>query len=139
MWITYSIIKKKSDDIVQGNRNDIYRILVKEFEKKNSKIEIYNLPEINKINKVKKHIEKIKEEILELKKNEIHRIAKCFLEKNYEEKYHANIETVLTAIVGSDSKDTEMTKYNSIKKAHISDLKKIRFFDYGHTRRISFK
>ena len=135
----YSIIKKKSDDLVHGNKNDIYRILVKEFEKKNSKIEINNLPEINRINKVKEHIENIKKEILELKQNEIKRISKCFLEKNYEEKYHTNIETVLTAIVGADSKDTEMTKYNSVRKTHISELKKIRFFDYGHTRRITSK
>ena len=135
----YSIIQKKTDEIVHGNKNDIYRILVKEFEKKNSKIEINNLPEINRINKLKEHIEKIKSEILELKQNEIKRISKCFLEKNYEEKYHTNIETVLTAIVGVDSKDTEMTKYNSIRKTHISELKKIRFFNYGHTRRVTSK
>ena len=37
-------------------------------------------------NKVKKHIEKIKKDIVELKKNEIKRISKCFIENDYEEK-----------------------------------------------------
>ena len=95
-----------------------------------------DLPEINRINKIKKHIEKIKNEIVQLKKNEVKRITKCFIENDYEEKYHVNIETVLAALIGEDAKDTEMNKYNINKKNYITKLKKIRFFDHEHIRKI---
>ena len=60
------------------------------------------------------------------------RIFKCFIENNYEEKFNTNIETVLSALIGTDAKDTEMNKYNVVKKNYISKLKKIRFFDHEH-------
>ena len=121
------------------NKKDVYRDLVKEKKKKNLQFEISNLPEISKINSVKKHVEKIKNDIIELKKNEIKRISKCFIENNYEEKYHTNIETVLSALIGTDAKDTEMNKYNTNKKIYIAKLKKIRFFDHEHIRKILSK
>ena len=112
----YINMKQQSNGLVNENKKDVYRELVKEFEKKNLQFEIANLPEINRINNVKKHIEKIKNDIIQLKQNEIKRISKCFIENDYEEKFHTNIETVLSALIGSDAKDTEINKYNTNKK-----------------------
>ena len=135
----YMKMKQQSNGLVNENKKDVYRELVKEFEKKNLQFEIANLPEINRINNVKKHIEKIKNDIIQLKQNEIKRISKCFIENDYEEKFHTNIETVLSALIGSDAKDTEMNKYNTNKKNYIAKLKKIRFFDHEHIRKILSK
>ena len=132
-------MEKDSEEIELENKKNVYTELVKEFEKKNLQFEITNLPEVNRINKVKKHIEKIKKDIIELKKNEIKRISKCFIENDYEEKYHTNIETVLAALIGIDAKDTEMNKFNLNKKDYLSKLKKIRFFDHEHIRKILSK
>ena len=135
----YFNMKKENNGLVNENKKDVYRDLVKEFEEKNLQFELMNLPEVNRINNVKKHVEKIRNDIILLKKNEIKRISKCFIENNYEEKYHTNIETVLSALIGTDAKDTEMNKYNTHKKNYIAKLKKIRFFDHEHIRKILSK
>ena len=173
----YSNMKKENNVLANENKKDVYRDLVKEFEEKNLQFEIMNLPEVNRINNVKKHVEKkiknyseleklleeekdqnivkkLKDNLLQfksndeeeqkkinanLKKEEIKRISKCFIENNYEEKYHTNIETVLSALIGTDAKDTEMNKYNTHKKNYIAKLKKIRFFDHEHIRKILSK
>ena len=137
--LLFNMKKQQTKELVNENKKDIYRDLVKEFEEKNLQFEITNLPEINKINNVKKHVEKIKNDIIRLKQNEIKRISKCFIENNYEEKYHTNIETVLSALIGTDAKDTELNKYNTLKKNFIAKLKKIRFFDHEHIRKILSK
>ena len=133
----YLKIEKQKQKLVNKNKKDVYRNLVKEYDEKKLHFEIMDLPEINRINKIKKHIEKIKNEIVQLKKNEVKRITKCFIENDYEEKYHVNIETVLAALIGEDAKDTEMNKYNLNKKNYITKLKKIRFFDHDHIKKIS--
>ena len=45
-----------------------------------------------------------------MKKIEINRIYKCFIEKDYENIYHTSIDTVLAALIGLDEKDTEVNK-----------------------------
>ena len=132
----YINMKQANDESVSEEKKNVYLDLVKEFEEKNLKFELMNLPEINRINSVKEHLEKIKDDIIKLKQNEIKRISKCFIENNYEEIYHTNIETVLSALIGTDTKDSEMNKYNILKKNHILKLKKIRFFDHEHVRKI---
>ena len=114
----YSNMKKENNVLANENKKDVYRDLVKEFEEKNLQFEIMNLPEVNRINNVKKHVEKIRDDIIQLKKNEIKRISKCFIENNYEEKYHTNIETVLSALIGTDAKDIYLINiyFNMIRK-----------------------
>jgi len=63
-----------------------------------------------------------------MKKIEINRIYKCFIEKDYENIYHINIDTVLSSLIGFDEKDTEVKKHNSVKKNHITSIKQVRFF-----------
>ena len=127
--------KNDNSELINENKKDAILNLVKELKKKNLEFELMNIPEINKINNVKNHIEKIKNDIIILKQNEIKRIFKCFIENNYEEKYHTNIETVLTALVGPDSKDNEINQYHIVKKNHILKLKKIRFFDHEYMKK----
>ena len=45
-----------------------------------------------------------------MKKIEINKIYKCFIEKDNENIYHTNIDTVLAALIGLDEKDTEVNK-----------------------------
>ena len=132
-------MKNESEKIEIENKKDIYKELVKEFEGKNLQFEIINLPEISYIKRIRKHIEQLESEIVELKQKEIQRIYRCFIEFDYENKYHTNIETVLSALIGIDAKDTEMNKYNTVKKDYITSLKKIRFFDHEHIRKILSK
>ena len=63
-----------------------------------------------------------------MKKIEINRIYKCFIEKDYENIYHTNIDSVLAALIGFDEKDTEIYKYNSVKKNYVTSIKQVRFF-----------
>lgn len=58
-----------------------------------------------------------------MKKIEINRIYKCFIEKDYENIYHTNIDTVLAALIGLDEKDTEVNKHNPVKKNHVTSIK----------------
>ena len=87
-----------------------------------------NMSELQIINKIQKKINKLKEEISEMKKIEINRIYKCFIEKDYENIYHTNIDTVLAALIGLDEKDTEVNKYNSVKKNYVTSIKQVRLF-----------
>ena len=134
-------LKMRKDSQIQENENkkDVYKDLVKEFEEKNLQFELINLPDIEYIREIKKRIKQIEDEILELKKKEIRRIYRCFIEFDYENKYHTNVETVLSALLGIDAKDTELNKYNVVKKEYITSLKKIRFFDHEHIRKILSK
>ena len=45
-----------------------------------------------------------------MKKIEINKIYKCFIEKDNENIYNTNIDTVLAALIGLDEKDTEVNK-----------------------------
>ena len=135
----YLKMKRDSQVLESENKKDVYKDLVKEFEEKNLQFEIINLPEIGYIREIKKHIHQIESDITEMKRKEIRRICRCFIEFDYENKFHTDIETVLSALVGIDAKDTEMNKYNVVKKEYITKLKKIRFFDHEHIRKILSK
>ena len=135
----YLKMRKDSQVLENENKKDVYKDLVKEFKEKNLQFELINLPEVGYIREIKKRIKQIEDEILEMKKKEIRRIYRCFIEFDYENKFHTNVETVLTALLGIDAKDTELNKYNIVKKEYIASLKKIRFFDHEHIRKILSK
>ena len=120
------ILKKEKEFKISENekKKDIYKELVNQFRENDKKIfEIMNMSEIQIINKIQKKINKLKEEISEMKKIEINRIYKCFIEKDYENIYHTNIDTVLAALIGLDEKDTEVNKHNPVKKNHVTSIK----------------
>ena len=130
-------LEKETKLLERGKKKDVYRALVKKFKGSENKFEIINMPEIFMIKKLENKIKKAREELLELKRNEINRIIKCFLENNYENKYHTNIETVLAALIGEDEKDTEMNRYNIAKKNYFASIRQIRF--YSHRYMSKFK
>ena len=130
-------MKNESETIESEDKKD-YKDLIKEYAKKEN-FDIIKNPDVSYIDKIKKHIEQIELDIIELKKKEINRIYKCFIEYDYENKYHTNIETVLSALIGVDAKDTEMNHFNMEKKNYITTIKNIRFFDHEHTRKILSK
>ena len=115
---------------------DVYKDLVNQFKKNKTKIKISNWSEFQMINKLNDEMEKIKKEIDDLKQKEINRIYLCFLEQNYENKFHTNIEIVLSALIGFEGKEAEMNKFKSVKKNYISNMKQIRFFAHNYTKKI---
>ena len=115
---------------------DVYKDLVNQFKKNKTKIKISNWSEFQMINKLNDEMEKIKKEIDDLKQKEINRIYLCFLEQNYENKFHTNIEIVLSALIGFEGKEAEMNKFKSVKKNYIANMQQIRFFAHNYTKKI---
>ena len=132
-------MKNESETIDNEDQNDAYKDIIRELSKDDLKFDIIKRPEVSYIDKIRKHIEQIERDIIELKKYEINRIYRCFIEYDYENRYHTNIETVLSALIGIDAKDTEMNHFNIEKKNYISTIRKIRFFDHEHTRKVISK
>ena len=132
-------MKNESETIDNEDQKDAYKDIIRELSKDNLKFDIIKRPEVSYIDSIRKHIEQIEKDIIELKKNEVNRIYRCFIEFDYENRYHTNIETVLSALIGIDAKDTEMNHFNIEKKNYISTIKKIRFFDHEHTRKVLSK
>ena len=128
------ILRMEKENKISENekKKDIYRDLVNQFKGTAIKFEIINMPEINMIKKLEKEIKKTKEEISELKTNEVNRIIKCFIEKNYENIYHTKIDTVLAALIGLDEKDAEVNRFNIVRKNHYASIKQIRFYDHKY-------
>ena len=132
-------MKNESETIDNEDQNDAYKDIIRELSKDDLKFDIIKRPEVSYIDKIRNHIEQIERDIIELKKYEINRIYRCFIEYDYENRYHTNIETVLSALIGIDAKDTEMNHFNIEKKNYISTIRKIRFFDHEHTRKVISK
>ena len=109
-------MKNESETIDNEDQKDAYKDIIRELSKDDLKFEIIKRPEVSYIDNIRKHIEQIENDIIELKKNEINRIYRCFIEYDYENRYHTNIETVLSALIGIDAKDTEMNHFNIEKK-----------------------
>lgn len=130
--------EKENKNLENEKKKDIYRDLVSQFKGNGIKFEIINMPEINMIKKLEKEIEKTKKEISELKTNEVNRIIKCFIEKNYENIFHTKIDTVLAALIGLDEKDAEVNRFNIVRKNYFASIKQIRFYDHKYvTKKLS--
>ena len=105
--------------------------------KKKSVINLNKLQGIDRIEELKIKIKSIEKEISNLKKNEILRLFKEFVENDYANKYHVSIDTVLAALLGEHSKNIEVNKYSKYKKEYLEELKNIRFYQYGHDKNSS--
>ena len=102
--------------------------------KKNSIIKLKKLQGIGQIEELKSKIKEIENDISYLKKNEIHRLFKEFVENDYEKKYHVKIDNILAALFGEHSKNIEVNKYNKYKKDYFDELKNIRFYQYAQDK-----
>ena len=101
---------------------------------KKNKIDITKLVGIEKIDELKLKIKEIEGEIIALKKAEIHRVFREYIENDYQNKYHVPIDIVLAALLGEHSKNIEINKYSKFKKEYLEELKNIRFYQYGQDK-----
>ena len=70
------------------------------------------------IEELQKKIRNIENEIIELKNKEIIRIFKEFIENDYQNKYHVNIDIVLAALLGEHTKNIEVNRFAKFKKEY---------------------
>ena len=106
--------------------------LSKIFEKKEKNhFDIENMKEVKEINKLKKKIMLLNDQIEELKNNEVQRIFHEYVYNDYERVYHAPIEVVLGALIGGHSKDIQLNNYSVFRKGYLDEIRNIRFYEYG--------
>ena len=106
--------------------------LSKIFEKKEKNhFDIENMKEVKEINKLKKKIMLLNNQIEELKNNEVQRIFHEYVYNDYERVYHAPIEVVLGALIGGHSKDIQLNNYSVFRKGYLDEIRNIRFYEYG--------
>ena len=101
---------------------------------KKNRIDFTKLAGIEKIDEIKMKIKEIEGEILILKKAEINRVFKEFVENDYQNKYHVPIDIVLAALLGEHNKNIEVNKFSKFKKEYFEELKNIRFYQYGQDK-----
>jgi hypothetical protein len=105
--------------------------LSKIFDLKNKSLYYDKMPEINDIYQLESKSIALKNQLEEMKKNEIKRIFKEYIENDYEKSYRAPIEVVLGALIGEHARNVQMNNFNVYKKTHQDEIKTIRFFEYG--------
>ena len=89
------------------------------------------MKEVKEINKLKKKIMLLNNQIEELKNNEVQRIFHEYVYNDYERVYHAPIEVVLGALIGEHSKDIQLNNYSVFRKGYLDEIRNIRFYEYG--------
>lgn len=84
---------------------------------------------VNQVDRIEKLKNKIENEILYITDKEIMRITKEFLTNEYERVYKANIETILSSIVGFNNLRQAMKKFQIEKKNYLFSIKLCRNFN----------
>ena len=79
----------------QKGENITLREMASIFKKKDPMADVFTLPSIGLIVKLANTKEKIERELRIIRKKEMKRIFKEFIENNYENRYHASVETVI--------------------------------------------
>ena len=130
-----SYIRSNNDDEEEDERNEkelnTFKQLSMLIEKNKNCLDIEKLPQMNDIENLQGKIKKIEIEIVELKKNEINRIFKEFIENDYQNKYHVSVDVVLAALLGEHTKNIEVNKFAKFKREYFDEIKNIRFYEYG--------
>ena len=130
-----SYIHSNNDDEEEEERNEkelnTFKQLSMLIEKNKNNLEIEKLPQMNDIENLQGKIKKIENEIVELKKNEINRIFKEFIENDYQNKYHVSVDVVLAALLGEHTKNIEVNKFAKFKREYFDEIKNIRFYEYS--------
>lgn len=133
--IVKSYIRSNNDDEEEDERNEkelnTFKQLSMLIEKNKNNLEIEKLPQMNDIENLQGKIKKIENEIVELKKNEINRIFKEFIENDYQNKYHVSVDVILAALLGEHTKNIEVNKFAKFKREYLDEIKNIRFFEYA--------
>ena len=127
--IVKTYIHSAVDDEQREEEKNTFKEISKIIEKREN-VEIEKMAGMGDIEELQKKIRNIENEIIELKNKEIIRIFKEFIENDYQNKYHVNIDIVLAALLGEHTKNIEVNRFAKFKKEYIENLKNIRFYEY---------
>ena len=136
--IVKTYIHSNFDDMEEEENNGkevlTFKQLSKIIDKNNKNIQIEKLPELIDIKNLQKKINEIEVEIINLKKTEINRIFKEFIENDYQNKYHVSVDVVLAALLGEHNKNVEINKFAKFKREYFDEINNIRFFEFGKNK-----
>ena len=125
-----SMIAKKYSANKEYKINHILNICSQreKIETEENKQGLFNLPSVKNINVLTHKKDLIEKELKKLKKEEMERLFKLFIEDDYERKNEVAAEVVLAALVGEVNKDREMQTYTKLRKNYFESIKKAEFF-----------
>ena len=125
-----SMIAKKYSANKEYKVNHILNICSQreKIETEENKQGLFNLPSVKNINVLTHKKDLIEKELKKLKKEEMERLFKLFIEDDYERKNEVAAEVVLAALVGEVNKDREMQTYTKLRKNYFESIKKAEFF-----------
>ena len=99
------------------------------LQKRKSNIDSDLIQHISQINLLTQKMKMIEREIHQLKKNEMRRLFKEFMENDYERRYNVIIDVVIAALVGEYNKHSEMAKVAQRRKQYKKDIQHIQFYN----------
>ena len=99
------------------------------LQKRKSNIDSNLIQHISQINFLTQKMKMIEREIHQLKKNEMRRLFKEFMENDYERRYNVIIDVVIAALVGEYNKHSEMAKVTQRRKQYKKDIQHIQFYN----------
>ena len=126
-----SMIGRKEDvDHKQFKVNDVQNVFdqrdKREIEEK--KQVLSDLPSVKTITYLNRKKASLESEIKALRKEQMQRMFKLFIEDDYERKNGVAAEVVISALVGEGYRDREIQNYMKIKKNYFESLQKVKFF-----------
>ena len=98
------------------------------LSKKDPLENIFDMPAISEIERIAAKKEGLKRDLVILKREEMKRLFKEYIENNYEMKHGVAIDTVVSALVGESNKDSELVNYSKLKKVTIKNIIFIELF-----------
>ena len=97
--------------------------------KKNPFSKILEDPSIQMISNLAAASNIIELDLINIKRAEMDRLFKEFFENNYQEKFNANLETVIGALVGESKRDNEMIRFYRMKREYHDKMRVVQFFN----------
>lgn len=101
---------------------------IKEKLKKNKSINDEIINKFNDLKGIENFVKKLEERLHVMKKNEMLRIAKEFLNNNYQERYKVCIETVFSALCGEEGKNAQMIFFSNYSKNYNKTKQQAKFY-----------
>ena len=99
------------------------------INEKNPFSKILEDPSIQMISNLAAASNIIELDLINIKRAEMDRLFKEFFENNYQEKFNANLETVIGALVGESKRDNEMIRFYRMKREYYDKMRVVQFFN----------
>ena len=122
------------NDLMNDNEESFkgsFREIEKMLEDNGKDLIFVNLPAVNHIKNLEKKVKQIENDIKNMKKYEITRIFKEYIDNDYENRYNASIDVVLGALIGEHSRNIQVNNFHAFKKGHFDEIKNIRFYEFA--------